>query len=79
MQTALDATVESRHVDLSLLIQDQHGMIPDQFSSGRMQSEEDPETAKKKAGKPLYRKIAQSECEVCYIHESDGAKFLFCL
>ena len=71
MQTALDATVESRHVDLSLLIQDQHGMIPDQFSSGQIQSEEDLE--KKKAGKPLYRKIAQSECEVRYIHEGDRA------
>lgn len=67
IQTALDATVKGRHVDLTLMIQDQHGIIPDQFSSGPKQTEIDPENGKKKDGKTLYRKIARSQCEVCCI------------
>ena len=67
MQTALDTTVDGRRVDLTLLIQDEHGAIPEQFSSSGGGGEggvPDPEAARKKAGMTLYGKIARSECEV---------------
>ena len=67
MQTALDTTVDGRRVDLTLLIQDERGAIPEQFSGGGGGSDgppPDPEAARKKAGITLYDKIARSECEV---------------
>ena len=66
MQTALDTTVDGRRVDLTLLIQDECGAIPGQFSGGGGSDgpPPDPEAARKKAGITLYDKIARSECEV---------------
>ena len=65
MKTALDTTVDGRHVDLSLLIQDEQGTVSEQFSSaGSSGNEPDPEAAKTKAEDTLYHKIARSEYEV---------------
>ena len=65
MKEALDTAVDGRHVDFSLLIQDEHGTVSEQFSSaGSGGNAPDPEAAKKKAGETLYHKIACSKCEV---------------
>ena len=65
MKTALDTTVDGRRVDLTLLIQDEHGTVSDQFTSGGSSGDQpDPEAARKKAERTLYHKIARSECEV---------------
>ena len=59
--------MEGRYVDLTVLTQDQHGRTSLQFSSGEEQKQPDLEEGKKKSGKSLYRKIAQSDCEVSTI------------
>ena len=64
LQTALDKTVEGRYVDLTVLIQDENGQISEQLSSGEEQKQPGLEEGTKKSGKSLYRKIAQSDCEV---------------
>lgn len=63
VNTALDTAVESRHVDLTLLIQDENGHTSEQFSIGQKEYP-DLELGKKRTGKTLYRKIANSDCEV---------------
>ena len=64
MEAALDTMVDSRHVDLTLLVQDEKGVVSQQFSGGETKVVSDPEQAKKKAGRTLFHKIAHSECEV---------------
>ena len=59
--------MQSRHVDLTVLIQDAHGQISEQFSGGE-EKKPDLEQGRKKSAKTLYRKIANSDCEVSYEH-----------
>ena len=74
MEAALDTVVDSRHVDLTLFIQDEEGVISQQFSGGETSGMSDPEQGRKKASRTLYDKIAHSECEV-----SSVLVFLFSL
>ena len=80
IQTALDTTIDGRYVDLTILLSDKDGQMPEYVCSGRG-SEEDSgageesqrgkgkqEGEKKKLGKVLYRKIAQSDFEVHYYY-----------
>ena len=65
MRAALDMTVDDRHVDLSLLIQDEQGTVSEQFSTaGSSGNEPDPEERKNTCGATLYHKIIGSDCEV---------------
>ena len=65
MKPALDITVNCRHVDLSLLIQNEQGTVSEQFSSaGSSGNEPNLEAVKKMAGETLHHKIAFNECEV---------------
>ena len=87
IQTALDTTIDGHYVDLTILLTDKDGQIPEHempehFQSGRENEENDgvgkespegeedrekgqQEVEEKKLGKALYRKIAQSDFEVC--------------
>ena len=56
--------MKGRYVDVTVLTQDEDGQISEQFSSGEDQKQPDLEEGKKKSGKSLYCKIAQSDYEV---------------
>ena len=64
MGTVLDTMVDSHHLDMTLLIQDEGGVVSQQFSGGGTIAKPDPEKAKKSAGRNLYQKIALCDCEV---------------
>ena len=64
LQTALDTTVKGRYVDLTVLTQDENGQVSEEFSSGEEQKQPDVEEGTKKSAESLYRKVAQSDCEV---------------
>ena len=64
MEAALDTMVDGRRVDLTLLVQDEKGVVSQKFSGGETNVVSDPEQAKKKAGRTLFHKIARSKCEV---------------
>lgn len=56
--------MDSRFVDLTILVQDQNGQVSEQFSSEKTKVAPDLEEGKKKRGKTLYQKIARSDFEV---------------
>lgn len=60
----MNTTMDSRFVDLTILIQDQNGQISEQFGSEGREMPPDLEEGKKKRGKTLYQKIARSDFEV---------------
>ena len=85
MEAALDTMVDSRHVDLTLLVQDEKGVVSEQFGGGKTKAVSDPEQARKKADMSLFHKIAHSECEVSsklvfliFKTYCDDELFLFC-
>ena len=58
--------MKGRCVDLTVLIQNEHYQISEQFSNGEKRRQPNLEEGKK-TGEALCHKIAQSDCEVRYI------------